>query len=200
MAKNTPTGVDPNDVEQYIETDLSASDRLGRTNTRQSNSRDAGKRQVTNDERMSRADFVAKFRNEMYSNALPSLPPIEGYHVCWVSTTNVYDTPAHRESIGYSRVKPEDMPGMEHITVAQGNFAGCIGLNEMIAMKVPMDLWNDYMTVSHHEGPYGEEEKLRETVRFVQETAREGGGDVYLGNGTNDLINSRRNRVPTFSE
>lgn len=175
-------------------------DRLGRVNARQEASRDSEKRQSAALDRTTREELRARFRAEMYASALPSLPPIPGYHTCWVSTTNVYDTPARRESQGYTRVKPEDMPGMDHITVTQGAFMGCIGLNELIAMKVPHEVWQDYMTIAHHEQPYGEEEKVRETVRFIQETAREGGGDVYLGNGTNDLVNARRNRTPTFSE
>lgn len=155
---------------------------------------------VTSARGPSRAELIAKFRSEMFNNVLPETPDIPGYHLCWLSTTNAYDAISHRETLGYERVKPEDLPGMEHITLTQGHFSGCIGLNEMVLYKLPIDLWHEFMNIAHHERPFGEEDKIREAVRYVQEQARDGGGDVYLGNGTNEILNARNRRAPTFSE
>lgn len=176
-------------------------ERLGRTNERAEDSRDADKRPSIPETRgLSKAELIARFRTEMFNNVLPALPDMPGYHLCWVSTTNQNDTVNHRETMGYERVKPEDLPGMEHITLTQGNFAGCIGMNEMVAMKLPTDLYQEYMRINHHERPYSEEEKIRETVRYLKDQAQDGGASVYLGDGTNEMFNSRLRREPTFSE
>lgn len=183
------------DVEMSMESD--SGERLARDNDR--GSRESERRQTTNATRgLTKSELIAKFRSEMFNNVLPETPQIPGYHLCWLSTTNAYDSIQHREALGYERVKPEDLPGLDHITLTQGSFVGCIGLNELVLFKVPMDLWREYMSIAHHERPFGEEEKIRDAVRYVQETAREGGGDVYLGNGTSEIGRSRRQ--PTFNE
>jgi len=127
----------------------------------------------------------------MYNNVLPSLPDIPGFHVCWLSTTNSSDSIQRRESQGYERIRPAEMPGFEHITLNSGPSAGYIGLNEMVAAKLPLDLWVEYMAISHHERPLDQEEKLRDTVRFIQQAAQEGGAQVYLGDGTQELMGTR---------
>lgn len=169
--------------------------------SRHDTSREAGKRESVGDARgLTKAQLTAKFRTEMYSNALPSTPDIPGFHVCWLSTTNKYDSISHRESMGYERVKPEDCPGFEHVTATQGLFAGCVCHEEMVLFKLPLDLWQEYMRIAHHERPYDEEERIRDIARYLKDTTREGGSDVYLGSGTQELINSRNDREPTFQE
>lgn len=162
--------------------------------------RTTDRRRSTADVRgLSKAEMIAKFRTEMYSNVLPTMPEIQGYHLCWLSTTNQYDPIAHRESLGYERVRPEDLPGMDHVTLSQGPFAGCIGLNELVLFKLPIDMWHEYMRIAHDERPYESEERVREIVNYARNAAQEGGGDVYLSSGTNELMTTRR-RVPTFTE
>lgn len=148
---------------------------------------------------LSKAELIAKFRTEMFNNVLPAVPEIPGWHLCWLSTTNQYDSISHRESLGYERVKPEDLPGMDHITLAQGNFSGCIGLNELVLFKIPLDLWHEYMRIAHDERPYESEERVREIVNYARNAAQEGGGDVYLSSGTQDLMTTRK-RAPNFTE
>ena len=148
----------------------------------------------------SEEELVARFRMEMFSNALPDIPPSDGWHFCWLSTTNKYDSITSREARGYVRVHPDEVPGMEHIVVKEGRFAGCIGHEEMILYKLPTSLWQKYMEVAHHERPYNEEERVRDVARYVKDMAQDGGGDVYLGDGTKELLNARRPRTPTFTE
>jgi hypothetical protein len=174
---------------------------IDRAQKRHETTRDAEKRKPVTDERgPTEEQLAAKFRLQMYNNALPELSEIPGYHLCWLSTTNKYDSIASREAMGYERVKPEEMPGMDHITVKTGMFAGCIGHEEMVLFKLPMSLWQQYMTIAHHERPWDEEERIRDVARYVKDIAQDGGGDVYLGDGTREILNSRKPRNPTFSE
>lgn len=182
-------------------TDFPDARELRSSAARHSDTREAAARESLLGERgRSKAEMIRAFATEMYNNILPETPKIEGYHTCWVSTTNASDTPQRRESHGYERVHPEDIPGYDHITLTQGIFVGCIGLNEMILMKLPIDLWHTFMKIAHADRPFEQEDRVRDAVRYVQEIAREGGGDVYLGNGTNEILGGSRRRTPTFSE
>jgi hypothetical protein len=163
----------------------------------------AEKREPVSEARgLTKEQLAARFRVQMYNNALPQLPSdaVPGFHLCWLSTTNKYDSIASREAMGYERVKPEEMPGFDHIVIKSGNFAGCIGHEEMVLFKLPLDLWEQYMTIAHHDRPFDEEERVRDVARYLKDIAREGGGDVYLGEGTQEIVNQRKSRTPTFSE
>jgi hypothetical protein len=177
------------------------SERMQRTNTRADEGRENEKRETAEAVRGATAEEqLQKFRTEMYNNAMPTLPKIPGHHTCWLSTTNPYDTLAHRESWGYTRVMANEIPGCAHMTVTQGQFAGCIMLNEMILAKIPDEQHHQMLLIAHHERPYQEEERVREIADYVQQQAQEGGGAVYLEEGTRDIVNARRVRNPTFSE
>lgn len=213
MAKKTPPdgifddheGDLPSEIRQppaarTVNTDLPDERELRATMGRHAESRESLRRDsIMDDNSRSRADYIKAFAQEMYNNILPETPKIQGYHTCWVSTTNASDTPQRREAHGYERVRPEDLPGYDHITLTQGIFAGCVGLNEMILMKLPTDLWHVFMKISHEDRPYEQENTVRDVVRYLQETARDGGGDVYLGTGTDAFMKGQR-RSPTFSE
>jgi hypothetical protein len=195
-----PGEVAPPPTPRQINTDLPDVRELRASAGRHEQSRESMRREtIVEDGARSRADYIKAFAMEMYNNILPETPKIPGYHTCWVSTTNASDTPQRREAHGYERVRPEDLPGYDHICLTQGVFAGCIGLNEMILMKLPVDLWHAYMKISHEDRPYEQENTVRDVVRYLQETARDGGGDVYLGAGTDALMRGQR-RSPTFSE
>lgn len=186
--------------KREINTDLPDVRELRSSAGRHEQSRESVRREsLSDDEARTRADYIKAFAQEMYNNILPETPKIPGYHTCWVSTTNPSDTPQRREAHGYTRVRPDDLPGYDHIALTQGTFAGCIGLNEMILMKLPTDLWHAFMKISHEDRPYEQENTVRDVVRYLQESARDGGGDVYLGAGTDALMRNQR-RSPTFSE
>jgi len=127
------------------------------------------------------------YRKALYQTHLPDLPPIKGHHVCWCTTTNPKDSIASRIRLGYSEIKPSEVPGFEFATLKTGEWAGCIGINEMIAMKLPLPLYEAYMTISHHEQPLEEESAIVAEVMKQQEAASGFIGSVQLFGGTAQL-------------
>lgn len=138
-------------------------------------------RELTNDER------VAMFRQQFYQSALPDLPKIPGWHTCWLTTTNPRDTVQARIRLGYEPVKPEDVPGWEYATLKTGDWAGFIGVNEMLAFKLPMELYKAYMEEAHFNAPLREEEKLTDTARFLEEQAAASKSRIDMGDGVREL-------------
>lgn len=190
----------PVDTDVFSDMEEDAPDARAPRSTERLDDRVTARRKSTADVRgLSKAELITKFRTEMFNNVLPSVPEIPDFHLCWLSSTNQYDSIAHREALGYERVKPEDLPGMDHITISQGAFAGCIGLNELVLFKLPLDLWHEYMRIAHDERPRESEERIREIVNYARNAAQEGGGDVYLSGGTQELMTTRT-RVPHFTE
>jgi hypothetical protein len=62
--------------------------------------------------------------------------------------------------LGYETVKPEEVPGWEYATLKTGEYSGCIGVNEMIAAKLPNRLYLRVMREAHHDAPLREEERV----------------------------------------
>ncbi len=91
---------------------------------------------------------------------LPNIPEIAGYHNCWLSTTNGNDPIHRRIQLGYSPIKASDVPGYAFSSIKSGEWQGCIGVNEMIAFKIPLDLHNKYMQELHFHAPNREEEGI----------------------------------------
>lgn len=117
-------------------------------------SRATQNREISDDER------VDLLRMSYFQSALPDLPPIDGYHVCWLTTTNPRDPIIGRERIGYIPLRASDIPGWEHSAQKGGQFDGCIMVNEMLAAKVPLRLYQRFMAEFHHKEPLREEEKI----------------------------------------
>ena len=145
-------------------------------------------RQISDDER------VEMFRQQFFQSALPDLPPIPGYHTCWLTTTNPRDSIPMRMRLGYEAVKPEEIPGWEHVAVKTGEWAGFVGVNEMLAFKLPLSLYEKYMTEAHHNAPLREEEKLSDTAEFLQQQARASGSQLSMGDGMAGLAEERSAR------
>ena len=144
-------------------------------------------RDITENRAFSDDDRLSMFRQQFFQSALPDLPEIPGYHVCWLTTTNPRDSIHSRRSLGYTPVAPDEVPGWEHASVKMGEYAGCIGVNEMVAFKLPMKLYEVYMHEAHYERPRAEEGKLADTADFIRQTAKQMGGDVYEGDGLSAL-------------
>jgi len=145
----------------------------------------AENRAISDDER------VEMFRQQFFQSALPDLPPIPGWHMCWLTTTNPRDSIHVRMRLGYEPVKPEDIPGWEHVSVKTGEYAGFIGVNEMLAFKLPMSLYEKYMREAHHDAPNREEEKLTDTADFMAQQARATGSQIVEGDGMGDFRDKR---------
>jgi len=140
-------------------------------------------REISDDER------VEAFRMAYFQHALPDLPKIPGYHVCWLTTTNPRDSIAHRVRLGYEPVKPEDVPGFDvaSMTMKTGEYAGLIGINEMLAFKIRDELYLRYMQEAHHNLPREEEQKLVDAADAMRRQAQSSGADVFEGDGIASL-------------
>lgn len=144
-------------------------------------------RQATQNRTISDSDRLDMFRQSLFQSALPDLPEIPGYHVCWLTTTNPRDSIHSRRSLGYEPVLPEEVPGWDYASLKTGEYAGMIGVNEMVAFKLPMRLYEMYMKEAHHERPNAEEGKLADTADFIRAEARRRGADVIEGDGISSL-------------
>lgn len=122
-------------------------------------------RELTDNERLD------ALRSSTFQTHLPDLPPIDGYHMCWLTTTNPRDPIHGRLRLGYELVRAEELPGFEHASLKSGEYQGYIGVNEMLAAKLPLHLYQEYMTELHYRQPMQEEEKLTDAVHEAQQQA-----------------------------
>jgi hypothetical protein len=142
-------------------------------------------REVTEDER------VEMFRQQFFQSSLPDLPKIPGWHMCWLTTTNPRDSIQMRIRLGYEPVKPEDVPGWEYATLKSGDWAGLVGVNEMLAFKLPISLYERFMKEAHHDAPMREEEKLTDTAEFLEEQAKMSKSRLTVGEGNAEMGQKR---------
>ncbi len=111
-------------------------------------------REISDDER------VDMLRMSMFQSALPDIPPIEGHHVCWLTTANPRDSIIGRERLGYTLIRASELPEFEFPAQKGGQFDGCIMINEMVAAKIPLRLYQRFMANNHHQEPLREEERI----------------------------------------
>jgi len=157
-------------------------DIVGRRDTRQSESRE-----VTENRGVTEDDRLEMFRNQLFNDALPDLPNIPGFHVCWLTTTNSRDPIHRRMQLGYEPVKPNEVPGMEYASVKTGEWVGFIGVNEMLAFKLPQSLYERFMQEAHHDAPMREENKLSEVADMMRDNAERAGSTMYEGDGLSEM-------------
>lgn len=152
-------------------------------------------RAVTENRAISDDERVEMFRQQFFNSSLPDLPKLPGWHLCWLTTTNPRDSIHTRMRLGYEPVKPEDIPGWEYATLKTGDWQGFIGVNEMLAFKLPMSLYEKFMREAHHDAPQREEDKLKETAEFMEAQARSSKSRITLGDGSAEI---GREREPSF--
>ena len=162
-------------------------ERLSKDTTAVRRSRGMDDRKVTENRGISEDDRLEMFRMQMYNDALPDLPDMPGYHVCWLTTTNPRDPIHRRVQLGYEPVKAEDVPGMEYASIKTGEWAGLIGVNEMVAFKLPESLYQRFMKEAHYDAPLREEDKLEETAQLMREQAERSGSRVIEDDGMADV-------------
>lgn len=165
-------------------------ERLKKTADTARQSRGATDRTVTENREISDDDRVEMFRSQFFQDALPDLPKIPGYHTCWLTTTNPRDSIQMRIRLGYEPIKPEDVPGWEYATIKTGEWSGFVGVNEMLAFKLPMALYQRYMNEAHHDAPAREDEKLTAVLDSIKESAAASGGQIIEGDGIAALRNN----------
>lgn len=136
-------------------------------------------------------------RQDWVQEILPSPPEMPGFHCCWLSTTNSTDPIYKRVQRGYVPVKASEVPGFgTQFLIQGGEFDGCIACNEMLLFKIDKQIYNDLMTIFHHDMPLEQEAAIRERVEAVQERDSSG---RQLGNVEGDFNNLGRSRgTPSF--
>jgi hypothetical protein len=135
-------------------------------------------------EDIARKERLDAFRDKWANSALPDLPPgaIPGYHLCWLSTTNTYDSIDKRIALGYEPVKAGEL-GQGFGTLGKmssGKFEGCVSCNEMVLFKLPEDIYQEVMRLLHLEDPL---EHQRNITSQVRNTASENKGGRSLLEG-----------------
>jgi hypothetical protein len=157
-------------------------DVVSRRDTRRSEDR-----QVSENREVTENDRLEMFRNQLFNDALPDLPKIPGYHLCWLTTTNPRDPIHRRIQLGYEPVKPEEVPGMEYASLKTGEWTGFIGVNEMLAFKLPESLYQAFMREAHYDAPLREEGKLADAADQIREQATRAGGALLEEDGMQQL-------------
>lgn len=148
-------------------------------------------RSATENRALSDSERVEMFRQQFSQSSLPDLPKIDGWHSCWLTTTNPRDSIQVRMRLGYEPIKPEDIPGWEYVTVKTGEYVGFIGVNEMLAFKLPMSLYEKFMKEAHHDAPLREEGKLTDVASFLEQQAKSSGGALIQGEGNREIGQDR---------
>ena len=147
---------------------------------------------------MSSQERRKMWTDEWTQSALPRLPDLPGWHLCWLSTTNSYDSIDKRIRLGYVPVKADEFPGYENYRVKAGEHVGFIACNEMLLHKIPMEMYQDIMLQMHHERPLEEAEKIRvqlENLQGARDSSGKGLGRVE-GEGFGDM--DRHVPTPVF--
>jgi hypothetical protein len=148
--------------------------------------------------------FISKQeRRKMWSDewtqsALPKVPEIPGWHLCWLSTTNGYDSIDKRMRLGYVPVRAEELPGFDNYRVKAGEDIGFIACNEMRLYKLPMEIYQEVMTQMHHEAPNEESDKVQVQVDQLQGNRDSSGRSLgsVEGEGFGNL--NRNVQTPVF--
>ena len=137
----------------------------------------------------SKRERAEAFRDKWQNSALPDLPAgiIPGFHLCWLSTTNNYDSIDKRVALGYEPVKASELgkgfegPGK----MSSGKFEGCVSCNEMVLFKLPEEIYQEVMRMMHLEDPLDHQRNITANVR---NTAQEGkGGRSILEGGVLEM-------------
>mgnify|MGYP003333888079 CR=1 FL=1 len=100
-------------------------------------------REAPQDQFVSSEERRKMWKDEWTQSALPNVPDMPGWHLCWLSSTNAYDSIDKRIRLGYVPVKADEMPGFDNYRVKAGEQTGYIACNEMILYKIPMDVYQD---------------------------------------------------------
>lgn len=151
-------------------------------------------REVTENRELTEQDRLEMFRNTLFNDALPNLPAMPGYHMCWLTTTNSRDPVHRRLQLGYELLTSDMVPGFEYATLKTGDYAGVVGVNEMVAARLPMSLYEAFMQEVHHDAPRREEEALQRAVDVIKEDVESSGGRVIEGDGMTELRRSAPSR------
>ncbi len=158
-----------------------------RSNARTRAGHDEGDRSLSEDRQVMDSTRLEQFRQTFTAEKLPNIPPIPGFHVCWLTTTNNSDPIYRRLRLGYELIKASEVPGFESSQIKGGEYDGCIGVGEMVAAKLPLELYEMYMTEVHHTQPRAEEEKLQSVIDVIESEAKRKKARVDVEDGSRQL-------------
>lgn len=137
-------------------------------------------------------------RKDWVQEVLPSPPVMPGFHFCWLSTTNSTDPVYKRIQRGYTPVKASEVPQLGSQYMAQGGeFDGCVACNEMLLFKIPMQLYQDLMTIYHHDMPMEQESAIRENIN-ARNQEDSNGRQLASVEGDFEKFGRSNGRSPTF--
>ena len=156
-------------------------------------------RKATEEKLHSKDERRRMWNDEWTQSALPKLPSLKDWHLCWLSTTNSYDSIDKRMRLGYVPVKSEEISGLESYRVKSGEHVGYISCNEMLLFKLPMDIYQEYMTHVHHDMPNDEVEKVQVQLESLQGAARDSNGRSLMsveGEGMGQI--KQQTEAPVF--
>lgn len=177
---------------------MNVDDRLKKELGASRRNRESEDRKVVENREVSENDRLQMFRQQLFNDALPDLPDLPGYHTIWLTTTNSRDPIHRRMQLGYEPIKPEEIPGMEYASIKTGEWAGFVGVNEMLAFKLPISLYQKFMQEAHHDAPLREENKLAETAEIMREQAARAGAKLIEGDGMTEMYDQAP-YVPVFN-
>ncbi len=149
------------------------------------------------DRELSDAERLEMFQDSQIQSVLPDLPPMPGYHICWLTTSNPRDSIQNRVRLGYELIRADTMKGWEGVSHKTGDYSGIVGLNEMVAARIPNRLYQMYMAETHHRAPLNEESKIRAQAELLKRNAEEMGAKVQEGDGMAELAR-RVGPAPVF--
>ncbi len=133
---------------------------------------------------IARRERLDAFRDKWANSALPDLPEnvIPGMHLCWLSTTNTYDSIDKRMALGYEPVKASELGiGFEGLgKMSSGKFEGCVSCNEMVLFKLPEEIYQEVMHMLHLEDPLEHQRNITSQVRDTAQ-GNKGGRSVLEG-------------------
>ncbi len=156
--------------------------------SRETRSSEDDSRKAPEDSFVSSEERQKMWKDEWTQSALPNAPLIPGWHVCWLSTTNSYDSIDKRIRLGYVPVKAEDIKGYENYRVKAGEYVGYVACNEMLLFKIPEEQYQDIMAHFHHDAPLEEANKIK--VQAESQVGRDSSGKrlgQVEGDGLGDI-------------
>jgi hypothetical protein len=133
---------------------------------------------------------------------LPPIPHIPGFHGFWATTTNGKDTVENRQRLGYSFITRAELPDFCLNSQKSGELTeDRIMVNEMVAMKISQEDWEDDMMYKHYDLPSESIKNLKDSVHIGQDGR--GRSVAYSGgefsNGVADGYAMTKLNAPTLA-
>lgn len=161
--------------------------------------REAEDREMTEDREVSEDERLEMFMETQHQTVLPSLPVMPGWHLCWLTTSNPRDSIPWRLGIGYQLLKRAECKGWQGVGQSVAGYDDVVCVNEMVAARIPLSLYNKFMDEVGNRQPLREEEKLRAQTDEIRERAQRRGVTIQEGEGTAEIV-QRAGPMPVFDE